>query len=294
MYVKFQWKGKRHWDSPGSLIAEPCRWHPRLALWTGARVQDAGAASALAHGRLTSVPTFYISHGNGEENELVQVEGNGDEEEEEEKEEEEKEEEEEEEQRGHEEKFLEETETGRGSRGKVGHAPVVTKRSGPFPLDQEILSTNLVKVYDVNPVDKSTTQEVLTAFSAVAVGIRVGQTPASAGPARRLLGHLRAIQTAYEAEVEYALVVEDSVSAALSPWWTISLEDFANGLPKTWQAAQLMYHSSSKVGRDDIPKVDFRLSAGESSVPNLSKPFSRGATVGFCPFASLTSLSLFR
>ena len=53
------------------------------------------------------------------------------------------------------------------------------------------------------------------------------------------LSHLKAIRAAYEAGDDVALILEDDAVADLAPWWSLSLEAFADSLPPGWHAAQV-------------------------------------------------------
>ena len=248
VYTPFQWKGQRHWKSPGSLISEPCRWHPQVALWTVRRHQNRDTTKALTDLHLSSVRTFYITHGNSGSvaaNDWKEAENDD-----------------------------ERQET---AKGKVP----IEESAEPETLfdDIQIVSTDVVKVYDTDSADERDFRELFSKFSAASLRLHPETKSASAPTPRRLLGHLRAIKAAYESTIEYALIVEDSVSPMLAPWWTISLEEFAQGLPQDWEVAQLMHCTSTNVELDKIPKINFRQKKEDPGVLMLSKPYVRGVAV---------------
>eukprot|EP00927_Polykrikos_kofoidii_P005887 TRINITY_DN12355_c0_g1_i3.p1 TRINITY_DN12355_c0_g1~~TRINITY_DN12355_c0_g1_i3.p1 ORF type:complete len:411 (+),score=38.38 TRINITY_DN12355_c0_g1_i3:34-1233(+) len=56
-----------------------------------------------------------------------------------------------------------------------------------------------------------------------------------------LLSHLRAIKSAYDLGLDYALILESDALPDLAPWWPQSLEEYISTLPEGWQASQLAW-----------------------------------------------------
>eukprot|EP00927_Polykrikos_kofoidii_P020534 TRINITY_DN1975_c0_g1_i1.p1 TRINITY_DN1975_c0_g1~~TRINITY_DN1975_c0_g1_i1.p1 ORF type:complete len:392 (+),score=37.57 TRINITY_DN1975_c0_g1_i1:88-1263(+) len=61
------------------------------------------------------------------------------------------------------------------------------------------------------------------------------------------VSHLKAIKTANDSGVPFALILESDSLPDLAPWWTNSLEEYASSLPPDWEASQLAWTTEPHV-----------------------------------------------